>query len=196
MPATKAGPTDKSRKKSEQTKKAEEKVEQAEQKKVETVEEKQEEADPAINDPMFMSPRDPNLKTAELNSAPHPELWPAPDMDPDAEKPKDAKTGIRVVPGDPSVNYEYVIKAFGLPINSGLTIKLEQPNEAETWLTHKSDPFGDAHVVWRTRHAGKVKVSVFGRDQDGDKGKQLASETFEVLHPAGDARFGEARGHA
>jgi hypothetical protein len=196
MPATTAEPADKEQKKDKKVEKAREKTEKAEQKKVEVVEEKQEEADPAIDDPMFMSPRDPKLKTAELNSAPHPELWPAPDMDPDAEKPKDAKTGIRIVPGSPSVNYEYVIKAHGLPINSGLTIKLEQPDEIETWLTHKSDPFGDAHVVWRTRNPGKVKVSVFGRDEDGDKGKQLASETFEIIHPANDRRFGEARGHA
>lgn len=168
---------------------------EAETKKAEIVEEKQENADPAIDDPQFMSPRDPKLKTAELNSAPHPELWPAPDTDPDAKKPEGTKTGIRVVPRAPSVNFEYTIKAHGLPVNSGLTVLMTQKDQPDVWLTHKSDPMGDAHIVWRTREPGKVKVEFFTRE-DGEKGKAVASETFEIISPVKDRRFGEARGHA
>lgn len=189
MPATTATPADKGKEKKNEA------VEEAEAKKVEVVEEKQAELDPDLQDPEFVSPRDPKLRTAELNSAPHPELWPAPDTDPDAEKPEGSETGIRVVPANPSVNFEYVIKAHGLPVNSGLTVLLEQPDMVETWLTHKSDPFGDAHIVWRTPNPGPVKVQFFTRDA-GEKGKAVASHDFEIVAPARDRRFGEARGHA
>ena len=189
MPATTAEPADKSEDRENP------KVAEAEENKVENVEEKQEEADPEIDDPQFMSPRDPELKTAELNSAPHPELWPAPDTDEDAEKPDKVKTEIRVVPDNPSVNFEYTIKARGLPVNSGMTVLIEQTDQADTWLTHKSDPFGDAHIVWRTPTAGDVKVQFFTRDA-GEKGKAVASHTFEIIAPARDRRFGEARGQA
>lgn len=189
MPATTAEPADKNRIEEN------EKVQEAESNKVENVEEKQEKADPALDDPQFMSPRDPDLKTAELNSAPHPELWPAPDTGEDAEPPEGTKSGVRVVPESPSVNFEYTMKAHGLPTNAGLTVLIEQEDLADTWLTHKSDPFGDAHIVWRTPVAGKVKVQFFTRNS-GEKGKAVASHRFEVIAPARDRRFGEARGHA
>lgn len=168
----------------------------AETKKAEAVAKKQEAADPEIQDPEYISSRDPKLRTAQLNSAPHPELWPAPDSMPDAKKPKGSKTEIRVVPGSPSVNFEYTMKAAGLPVNSGLTWHLiEEGNSADTWLTHKSDPNGDAHVVWRTRQPGTVKVEIFSRDA-GETGDSLVSESFEIIDPARDRRFGEARGAA
>lgn len=149
-----------------------------------------------IQDPEYVSPRDPKLRTAELNSAPHPELWPAPDAPEDAEKPEGSETAIKVVPGMPSVNFEYTMKASGLPVNSGLTWLLrEEGNSADTWLTHKSDPNGDAHIVWRTRQAGKVDVEIFARDP-GETGSSLVKTSFEVVAPAKDRRFGEERGAA
>ena len=195
MPATTAAPASKDNEQDPKVAKGKEAVEEAEANKVENVQEQQEEADPDIQDPQYISPREPDLKTAELNSAPHPELWPAPDTDPDAEKPEGTKPEINVVPRAPSVNFEYVIKAGGLPVNSGLTVLMEQDDQPDVWLTHKSDPFGDAHIVWRTRFPGEVKVQFFTRD-DGEKGKAVASTTYEIIAPERDRRFGEARGFA
>lgn len=175
---------------------ATEKKDKAEAKKEEAVKDRQRKVDPDLQDPEYLSVRDPKLRTARLNSAPHPELWPAPDAPEDAKKPKGSKTEIKVVPGAPSVNFEYTMKASGLPVNSGLTWHLvEEGNSADTWLTHKSDPNGDAHVVWRTRQEGTVKVEIFARDA-GETGKSLVSASFEVIAPARDRRFGEARGMA
>lgn len=190
MPATAGSPASKKAKKPENTK-----FEEAAEAKAENVEKQQETMDPEIDDPSYASPRDPEMKTAELNSAPHPELWPLPDTPEDAETPEGVDTGISVVPANPSVNFEYTIKARGLPVNSGLTVLLEQTDQAETWLTHKSDPMGDAHIVWRTPTAGDVKVQFFTRDA-GEKGKAVASHTFSIVDPAKDRRFGEARGNA
>jgi hypothetical protein len=195
MPATTPTPPDVTEESKEQHAKAQAHEAEAEARKVENVEEKQDELDPALDDPQFVSPRDPKLKTAELNSAPHPELWPAPDTDPDAERPEGTKAEINIVPRAPSVNFEYVIKAGGLPVNSGLTVLLEQDDQPDVWLTHKSDPYGDAHIVWRTREPGKVSVKFFTRE-DGEKGKAVASGTYEIVSPVNDRRFGEARGFA
>lgn len=140
----------------------------------------------------FASARDSKLKTAQINSAPHPELWPAPLTPEDAEKPEDTDTQIVVEPAAPNVNLEYTMKASGLPANSGLTWHLTGA-EPETWLTHKSDPNGDAHVIWRTRGAGTVKVEIFTRDPLRT-GKKVVSTSFDVLDPARDRRLGEERG--
>lgn len=167
----------------------------AEEKKAATTKAKQDKIqDTDVQDPEYVSPRDPKLRTAALNSAPHPELWPAPDAPANAEKLEGSETGIDVVPRAPSVNFEYTLKAHGLPVNSGLTWHLTGA-EPETWLTHKSDPQGDAHVVWRTRNAGTVNVEVFTR-QDGETADSVASTSFEVVSPANDRRLGEERGSA
>lgn len=146
----------------------------------------------ANTDDLYASARDPKMRTAQINSAPHPELWPAPLTPEDAEAPEDTKAEIVVEPGSPNVNLEYTMKASGLPVNSGLTWHLTGA-EPETWLTHKSDPNGDAHVVWRTRGSGTVNVEIFSRDPVRT-GKKIVSASFDVLDPARDRRLGEERG--
>lgn len=145
-------------------------------------------------DPMYVPRRDPKMKTAQINSAPHPELWPAPLTPKDAEKLEGEKTQIVVEPSAPNVNLEYTMKASGLPVNSGLTWHLTGA-EPETWLTHKSDPQGVAHVVWRTRGTGKVNVEIFTR-KPTETGSKLVSASFNVTDPAIDRRLGEERGSA
>lgn len=163
----------------------------------EEVREEQRRTDPDHQDPEFISARPDEMDTAAINSAPHPELWPSPDTDPDAEAPEDTKAEIRVVPEAPSVNFEYTIKASGLPVNSGIVFRLDHTDHTgePTFLTHKSDPFGDAHVVWRSPRAGKQEVAVLAKN-DHELGKELVSETYEIIDPAEDRRLGEARGAA
>ncbi len=143
-------------------------------------------------DEEYQSVRDPKMKTAQINSAPHPELWPAPLTPKDAEAPEGESASIEVVPSSPNVNLEYTMKATGLPVSSGLTWHLTGA-EPETWLTHKSDPNGVAHVVWRTRGAGSVNVEIFTR-KPVDTGDKIVSTSFEVLDPRADRRLGEERG--
>ena len=143
---------------------------------------------------MVTTERDPKMKTAQLNSAPHPELWPAPTTPEGAKKLKDEKTEITITPDDPNVNLEYTLEATGLPVNSGLTWHLTGV-EPETWLTHKSDGQGIAQVIWRTRTPGTVKVEIFSRDPI-ETGKKITSASFEVTDPASDRRLGELRGSA
>jgi hypothetical protein len=149
-------------------------------------------ADEEAADDTFESHRDPKMKTAQINSAPHPELWPAPLTPKDAEPPEDSEEAITVVPASPNVNLEYTMKASGLPVNPGLTWHLTGA-EPETWLTHKSDPNGDAHIVWRTRGAGTVNVEIFTREPL-KTGEKVVNTSFEVLDPAEDRRLGEERG--
>jgi hypothetical protein len=131
-------------------------------------------------------------RTAQINSAPHPELWPAPLTPEDAEAPEGESASIEVVPSSPNVNLEYTMKATGLPVSSGLTWHLTGI-EPETWFTHKSDPDGVAHVVWRTRAAGTVKVEIFTREP-AETGDKVVDTSFEVLDPQADRRLGEERG--
>lgn len=160
----------------------------------EEVQEEQATVDSDEQDPMFISARPNDMDTAAINSAPHPELWPSPDSDPDAEADNPS---ILVVPGAPSTNFEYTIKASGLPPNSGVVFRIDGSDTTgePTFLTHKADPFGDAHVVWRSRVAGTQKVAVL-RKNDHELGKEVVSEDFEVIDPVEDKRLGEARGHA
>lgn len=163
----------------------------------EDIEEEQATVDPDEQDPQFISARPDELDTAAINSAPHPELWPSPDSDPEAEAPEGSKAEIRVVPESPSTNFEYTIKASGLPVNSGIVFRLDHTDHTgePTFLTHKSDPFGDAHVVWRSQRAGKQEVAVLTKN-DHELGKDLVKATYEIVDPAEDRRLGEARGQA
>ena len=161
----------------------------------EEVEEKQESLDPDKQDPEFVSARPDEMDTAAVNSAPHPELWPSPDSVEDDDQEEDP--AIEVVPAEPNTNLEFTIKATGLPRNSGLVFKLEgmDATGTETFLTHKSDPQGVAHVVWRSQVPGKVEVSILTKN-DNELGSALVSHTFEIIDPAEDRRLGEERGAA
>jgi hypothetical protein len=178
----------------EQTKKTEPKKRVTSKKTAEEVEEEQQTVDTAEQDPEFITARPEGMDTAAINSAPHPELWPSPDTDPDAEADNPE---ITVVPEAPSTNFEYTIKASGLPPNSGVVFRLDwTDNTGEpTFLTHKTDPQGVAHVVWRSQHAGKNSVSIVEKN-DHELGSEIASHDYEIVDPAEDRRMGEARGHA
>lgn len=156
------------------------------------VKEEQETLDPAEQDAEFISARPNEMDTAAINSAPHPELWPFPDTDPDA-KAQDAQ--IRVVPASPSVNFEYTIKASGLPSNSGVVFRLDHSDNTgePTFLTNKTDPSGVAHVVWRSRVSGTNTVAVLTKN-DHELGDEIVSHDYEIVDPAEDRRLGEARG--
>lgn len=116
-------------------------------------------------------------KNAQINSAPHPELWPAP-LTPEGAVSEGTAT-VQVDPVSPRVNAEYLIKVSGLPVSSGLTWHLTG-SEPETWLTHKSDPHGIAHVVWRTANAGTVNLEIFSREW-AKTGARLVETSFQIL---------------
>jgi hypothetical protein len=158
------------------------------------IKEEQESVDPDEQDPMFITARPEGMDTPAWNSQPHPELWPSPDTDRDAEADN---PDIKVVPEAPSTNFEYTIKANGLPPSSGVVFRLDwTDNTGEpTFLTHKTDPQGVAHVVWRSQHAGKNSVTILSKN-DHELGKEIVSHDYDIVDPAEDKRLGEARGHA
>lgn len=187
--------TDKGKKaKSSKAPKATEKKTASAKKTAEAVQEEQRTVDPDEQDPMFISARPNDMDTAAINSAPHPELWPSPDSDPDAEA-DDPR--IEIVPESPNTHLEYTIKVNGLPPNSGLVFRLDGvDNTGEpTFLTHKSDPNGTAHVVWRSQLAGTQSVAVLMKN-DHELGDEIVSADFEIIDPTTDKRLGEARGAA
>jgi hypothetical protein len=156
------------------------------------VEEEQQTTDPDEQDPLFISARPEGMDTAAINSAPHPELWPFPDTDPDADSSNAALT---VKPEAPSVNFEFTINATGLPANSGVVFQLDHvDNTGEpTFLTNKTDPQGNASLVWRSQVAGTNTVTVLEKN-DNELGSEIVSADFEVIDPAEDRRLGEERG--
>lgn len=155
------------------------------------------EVDEDATDREYISVRSSKLDTPRWNSAPHPELWPSPDTNPDAE-PREGTDGaqLRCVPATPNTNLEFVLKASGLPVNTGLVWKLEGADGtgSPTFFTPKSDPYGDCHIVWRSQKAGQLKVTITGKRDHALTDEDLASLDVTILDPANDRRFGEERG--
>lgn len=156
------------------------------------IKEEQENLDPEKQDAEFISARPDEMDTAAINSAPHPELWPFPDTDPDAESDNPQ---ITVTPESPGLNFEYTIKAEGLPPNSGVVFRLDRADNTgePTFLTNKTDPQGVATMVWRSQVAGTNSVAVLSKN-DHELGKEIVSQDFEIVAPEDDRRLGEARG--
>lgn len=146
----------------------------------------------------FVSARSSKMDTPRWNSAPHPELWPSPDTNPDAESPEGEEPELRCVPDTPNVNLEFVLKASGLPVSTGTVWKLEGADGtgAPTYFTPKTDPFGDCHVVWRSQKAGTLSVTITGKQDHALTDETLASLEVTILDPANDRRLGEERGAA
>lgn len=145
----------------------------------------------------YTSARSTAMDTARWNSAPHPELWPSPDTNPDAEPQEgDDPISLVAVPSHPNVNLEFTLKASGLPVSTGVVWKLEGADHtgSPTFFAHKSDPFGDCHVVWRVQRAGTLHVTISGKRDHALDDSELASADVTILDPANDRRLGEARG--
>ena len=147
----------------------------------------------------FVSMRSSKLDTPRWNSAPHPELWPSPDTNPDAEPREDDEDAVlRCVPPTPNVNFEFTLKASGLPVSTGTVWKLEGADGtgSPTFFTPKTDPWGDCHIVWRSQKAGTLRVTITGKRDHALTDDELASLDVTILDPANDRRFGEERGQA
>lgn len=140
-------------------------------------------------DPKSASARLVGMETAALNSAPHPEMWPFPDTKDGGD---DATLVIR--PEAPSLNFEYTINASGLPASSGVVFQIDGDFAGvPTFLTNKTDPQGDCSIVWRSQMAGPHTVTVL-RKNNLKLGDAIVSLDYDIVHPAGDTRLGEARG--
>lgn len=108
-------------------------------------------------------------------------MWPSPDS---VEGVGTEGVSITVEPDAPSKNFEFIVKISGLPSLSGVVIRLDGTDHTDspTWLTHKSDPNGNASVVWRSSRVGVQSVAVMTKN-DHELGKTLARTKFEVVDP-------------
>jgi hypothetical protein len=78
---------------------------------------------------------------------------------------------------NPVTHQELLINFTGLPPETDFEVKISGDIPQNYWATLKSDPWGQAQLIWRTPVGGKYKIS--GKGGTGDH-KVNVSESFEV----------------
>jgi hypothetical protein len=79
---------------------------------------------------------------------------------------------------NPVAHQEILINFTGLPPETDFEVKIAGDTPQNYWVTLKSDPWGQAQLIWRTPVGGKYKIT--GKGGTGAH-KVNVSESFEVL---------------